>query len=169
MNSAAHLLETLDTAKIRQRDHESALDDFGTHLTQQLDRRLRGPPCRDQVVHQQDLLTRFDRTDMQLDPILPVFEIEIATDRLARKLPGFPHRNEPDAELVGDRGPEDEAPGFDPDDEVDLGRRHVRATIAVSIGDSVYCEPQTLRIEQKRRDVTKLDAWLRVVWDGANE
>jgi len=99
---------------------------------------------------------------------LSVLEIEITANRFARKLSGFANRNESDTKLIGDRCPENESAGFDPDDEVDTGRA-VRATIAMSIRDSVYRNPQTLGIEQERRDVTKLDAWLRVIWDGSDE
>lgn len=162
MNFAAELLETLDAAEVRQSDHEGTLDEFGAHLAQEFDRRLRGSSRRDQIVDQQNLLTGFDRADVHLDPIASVFEIEISTDRFPGQLARLSKRHESDLKLIGDGGPEDESSGFDADDEVEAGR-------AVPLGDSVDCEPETNGIQKKRRDVSELDSGFRVIGNRANE
>lgn len=130
MNLAAELFETRRATEIRERDDEGALDDFSTDLADQLHRRLGRPASRDQIIHQENPLSRLDRAQMKFDPIRPVLEIEILADLLSRQLSGFSHWDEPETELISDGGAEDEPARLDSDDDVDAPR-------PVSIGNSI--------------------------------
>jgi len=107
-------LEPRDAAELRQGDDESTLDDVGPDFVEEFDRRRGGPPGRDQIVDQQNARPGLDCTDVDLDTVAPVFEIEATSDRPARQLAGLSKRNEAAPEAVGDGGAEDEATSLDP-------------------------------------------------------
>ena len=93
---------------------------------------------------------------MQLDSVLPVFEIKIPSDRDAGQLTGLAQWNESKTQLVCDCGAEDEAPRLDSNDKVDIA-------CSVPIGNSIDSEAEAFRIEKKGRDVAELNSWLGVV------
>src|SRR5262249_15361406 len=78
-------------------------------------------------------------------------------DRLAGQLAGLADRYEAGADLVRERGAEDEAARLDADDLVDL--------VGVAIGEELHDMTEPNAAREQRRDVAKANAGLREVRD----
>jgi hypothetical protein len=162
VNFAAKLVEPVDPTEIGQSDNEGALDDLRANFAKQLDRGHSCPTRRDQIVDEKHFLAGLDRADMQLDSVLPIFEIKIAPDCRSGQFAGFAHWNESDTQQICDGSTKDEPPRLDSNDKVDV-------TSPVPIGDPVDCKAEAFWIEEKGRNVAELNSWLRVIGDRSDE
>ena len=97
-----------------------------------------------------------------LEEVLAVLKLVFLAPGLARELARLAGRNEPRAELVGDRGAHHEAAGLGADDLGDAAPRKV-------VGDIVHHALEALRIADERRDVAEEHAWLRIIGDLGNQ
>ena len=102
-----------------------------------------------------------DRIAVDLELVGAVLELVLLSHDRPRQLAGLANRDETRTDAVGDRGPEDEPAGFDPDDSVDGD-----AGEPVDHGADGFGE--RLRITQQRRDVTEDHPLGRVVRDFSN-
>ena len=113
MNLAARALQAVDPAEVREAPHERTLDDLGTDLSQEGNLRLGCAAGRNQIVDEEHSRPGLDGTDVNLDTVAPVFEVEASGDLVAGKFPCLADRNEPTPEAVGHGGSEGEPTRFD--------------------------------------------------------
>ena len=67
------------------------------------------------------LFAWMNRIAMNLELVRPIFEVVFLTDNCPRQLAGFANRYESGTCPISDRRTEDEPPGLDTDNPIDLG------------------------------------------------
>ena len=98
---------------------------------------------------------------MDLERVLPVFEVVDLLDHFGGQLSRLAHRDEAGADALRHRGAEDEAAAFDADHHIDVRDR-------VRRGERVDGGLQAVGVFEQRRDVEEVDAGLRKVGHLAN-
>src|SRR5690606_15296676 len=108
-----NVAQGLAPRKKRELDHERVTREDGALPRHELADRGRGAAGRDQIVDDEIPFPGDDRVRVHLEMVDAVLERVLDADRFARKLAALPHKMHRQAELVRERGAEDEAPGFD--------------------------------------------------------
>ena len=92
---------------------------FTARSTDQINGRTGGAAGGDQVIYQQNALTRFDRIGVDFHGVGAIFQIIFLADGFPRQFTFFTHGHKTNTQLVGDCTAKDKATGFDPGDLVD--------------------------------------------------
>src|SRR4051812_6289620 len=99
-------------------DDELEADDLAAELLDELGHRLRRAAGRQHIVVDQHTRAVLERVGLELERVPSVLEGVLRADRLQWKLAGPASRNEPTAELVRDRGSDEEPARLTTDDDV---------------------------------------------------
>src|SRR5579883_99645 len=133
---AAQLLAAVQEAEL---DQKGQADNLAAQLLDQVDSGAHGAARRQQVVYQQDALTRADGVAVYLEDGAAVLQVVFDVDLVGGEFAVFAHRGEAQAQITGDRGAEDEAARLQPHHDIDLAVTERR-------GHGLYRFSQTLRI-----------------------
>ena len=113
--------KTLTTAERRQLDKDGHADRITTQLTDDIERRGDRPSGSEQVVDQQDPRTRSHRVAVDFQCVRGILELVLARHLVCRELAEFADRDEPCAELIGDRSAKNKSPRLHRHDDVYAG------------------------------------------------
>src|SRR6266540_4264339 len=144
---ARELLTAFESGEL---DEERDRDDLALELLHELDRPRDSAAGGEQIIDDQDFRARFDRVLVHLERRRTVLEVVFDADHVGWELPKLAHRHEPDAEVVGDGGAEDEAPRLHADDDVDVAR-------ADALHEPVDSGLERIAVLEERRDVLEED------------
>src|SRR4030081_2134675 len=114
---ARELVATFERCELYQ---ERKPDDLALQLLHELDGARNRATGGEEIVDDEHTSSRLDRILVHLEGRRAVLEVVLHADHVGWQLAKLADRHEPDAELVGDRGREDEAAGLHADDGVDL-------------------------------------------------
>src|SRR5579875_1698773 len=101
-------------------DGDAEGDDFAAEALDELDGGLHGAAGGEQVVDDDDALAGTDGVLVNLQRVGAVLEVVLYGFGGSGELAGLADGDEAGVEAVGERGAEDEAAGFDAEDEVDV-------------------------------------------------
>lgn len=113
--------ELLPALQLRKLDHASALVDLGLQRPHQAGAGRERAAGRDQIVDQQDLGSLRQRIGVDLYDVGAVLQRVLLGDDGPGELAPLPQGDEGAAERERDWGPEDEPPGLEADDGVEVG------------------------------------------------
>ena len=153
--------EAFAAAEVDELDEEEHLHDRAAELFDELRGRLGRAARGEQVVDDDDALSRLDGVLVDFDRRLAVFEVVGLFDRFAGQFALFADGNEPRPELVGDRGAEEESARFHAgyDVEIHAGER---------LRHFVHREAQAFAAVEDARDVAEEDAGFRKIGNAAD-
>ena len=114
-------LDPFGTIQPPELDQDRDAHEFATQLLDHLDAGFQRAAGGDEVVDHQDPLARLDRIGVDLERVVSVFQFVVLGHRVAGKLALLANGNEAGIECPCQRGSEDEATGFGPDDQIDIG------------------------------------------------
>ena len=115
-------LEAVATVQERQLEHECDADHAPAETLDELDLGPRGPAGCEHVVEHDDPGAGRYGVAVNVETVGPVLERVGRLEGLARQLSGLAGGDETRAELVGERGSEDESASFCAEDEIRLSR-----------------------------------------------
>src|SRR5206468_9355782 len=141
-------------------DQECEADDLALELLHELDGAGHSATRREEVVDDQHPRARLDRILVHLEGRRTVLEVVLNADHVPRQLAELAHRDETDAELVGDGRGEDEPAGLHAHNDVDLFPADLRE-------EAVDRGRERVAILEERSDVFEEDPRLRKVGDVA--
>src|SRR3954454_767050 len=156
---ALHLVAAVQELKLDQGGDPADLPADPLH---QAGARLGGPAGREDVVDDEHSLARLDGVTMDLERRGPVLEGVGLLEGFVRELSFLADGDDARAEVIGDRGPEDEPAGLDPDHLVDVAAPEVD-------DDQVDDRRERDRVREHRRDVLEDDARLGEIRDVADQ
>ena len=146
----------------RQLDHEAEAHDHAAGLLHHSRGGGGGAAGGEQVVHDEDAMAVADGVLVHLQGVGAVLQIVGDADAFGGQLLRLAHRHEAGAERVGERRGEDEAAGFDAEDDIDL-------RIAVVVLQAVDDAAKSVRVLEQRGDVVEENAGLGEVGHLADE
>lgn len=117
----AVVAELFAAIKESELDEERDGDDLGVESIEELDRSGGGASGGEEVIDQQDFFAGMDGVFVDFDDVFAIFERVGKPTGVPWQLALLADRDESGTEAVGHGGRENEAPGIDADDFVDLG------------------------------------------------
>src|SRR5262245_46886925 len=113
-------VELLPAFQLDELDEERQAKHLSPELLDKLARGARRTASRQQIVDDQNALSRVHRVVMDFERVGPVLEIVRRPRRFRRQLARLPNERKTCTDAVGDGRPEDKPAALDADDQVDL-------------------------------------------------
>ena len=152
-------LPTLEKVKL---NGEGQPGDVSPELSHQLHGRFHRPARGQQVVHQDNVLTRLDGVQVNFERVRPILQIVGDAGRRSRQLARLAHRNEAGVQTVGQRGTEDESTRLDSQHQIHILPDIVRSQRVNQLGKS-------LSVLEQGRDVVEQNPRLGKIRNGADQ
>ena len=145
-----------------QFDQEIEAHDFSPELPDQTDRGFGRPPRRQEIIDDQDTLSRTDRIPVDCQGIRSVLKAVFYFETIGRQLPRLADRDEPGAKPAGQHAAENKSPGLDPHHLIDPVR-------LIAHGQLVRQLAEGHRIFQQGRNIVEENAGLWKIRHFADE
>src|SRR6185312_7356420 len=110
MHRLTQLANAFGAAQFRQVDDKGTADHIGAGAFQQRDPGDAGAAGGDQIIDNQHIVTLGDGIDVNLHPVLAIFQIVILADHGMRQLAFLADGNKADRQLMGDSPAQNESP-----------------------------------------------------------
>lgn len=136
--------------------------DFSSELADQTDCRLGRPSRGQEIVYDQDPLTRSDGIPMDRQGVRPIFKAVLHLEAIGRQFPRLANRHKPGAQPAGQHASEDKSSRLDTYDLVDTSP-------LIPLGKVVGQLAKSRCIFQQCRNVVKEDTGLGEIRHFADE
>src|SRR5262245_56184311 len=149
-------LQLAASVQIGELDEERDALDPPAELLDEPDSRPCRSSSRQQIVDNQNALSRLDRILVHFQAVTAVFQLVGGAHRRRRQFAELAHRHEAGTDAIGNRRAQNEAAAFDSDDDFDLPS-------AIRYRQAVDRHPKPFGVPEQRGDVVEQNAGFRKV------